>query len=131
MTNITTTEWKALDAKLAAELARRWPWLHDGALRAKTPILTAHAELRWARDIGEGRAVQIFVDSSGCISGGALDIANAARMIGEVRDAMLFIHGETSGLVVWRDGECPCGFCGTRGTSCGVVCDRCKGTGKR
>lgn len=131
MTNITTTELKALEAKLAAELARRWPWLHDGGLRVRTPILTAHAELTWNVAERNAMTVQIVVDSSGCISGGVLDIANAARMIGEVRDAMLFVHGETSELVVWRDGECPCGFCSGSGKSRSGMCDRCNGTGQR
>ena len=129
--NITMTEWETRGAALATSLAARWPWLHDGALRVKSPLLSAHAELRRS---DEGRAafqVRITVDSSGCITGDALDIANAARMIAEVRDAMLFVYGETAGVVVWVDGECPCGSCSARGRTNHGECERCKGTGKR
>ena len=129
MTNITATEWADTEAKLAAALAVRWPWLHDSELRVKSPIMTAHAEARWSLE--RTATVRITVDSSSCILGGILEITNATRILAEVRDAMLFVHGETSDLTIWRDGECPCGYCGAKGTSRGAKCDRCKGTGKR
>lgn len=131
-TNITTTEWSAKMDALSKAIAARWPGVHDGKLRVQTPILAAHADLR-IDPSSDCRAftVEITVDSSGCISGGALDIANAARMICEVRDAMLFVHGETADLLVWDDGECPCSHCSGKGTSRGGACDRCRGKGKR
>lgn len=131
MINITMTEWEARGVALAASIAARWPWLHDRELRVQSPVLSAHAEIRRVDDDRRAFAVQITVDASGCISGGALDIANAARMIAEVRDAMLFVHGETAGLVVWSDGECPCSSCSGKGTSRGGMCERCAGKGVR
>lgn len=133
--DITHSEWEELAAKISAKLAARWPWLHDKELRVQTPLLSAHAELRLAElrlsSSSYSMSVHITVDSSGCISGGVAEIANAVRMMSEVRDAMLFVHGETDGIVVWRDGECPCSHCSNRGTTQGRACDRCKGTGKR
>jgi hypothetical protein len=130
--NITTTEWEAKRDVLAQALATQWPRAHDGKLRVQTPVLSAHADLRLDPS-SDCRAfvVEITVDSSGCISGGALDIANAARMICEVRDAMLFLHGETADLLVWDDGECPCSHCSGKGASRGRTCERCDGEGKR
>ncbi len=128
--NITRSEWEELEAKISAKLAARWPWLHDGELRVRTPLLSAHAELR-CRGNAMSMSVRITVDSSGCISGGVAEIANAVRMMSEVRDAMLFVHGETDDVTVWRDGECPCSHCSSKGTTQGRACGRCNGTGKR
>ena len=128
--DITEKEWDELETKLSMKIAARWPWLHDGKLRVKTPVLSAHAELRLLRD-ARSRMAQIVVDSSGCVSGGVAEIANTIRMMEEVRDAMLFVHGETIGVVVWRDGDCPCSYCSSRGMTQGRKCERCEGTGKR
>ena len=65
------------------------------------------------------------------VTGGVVEIANAVRMMGDVRDAMRFVHGETSGVVVWRDGDCPCSYCSSRGTTQGRTCERCNGVGRR
>ena len=133
--NITSTEWEETKGKLAAALIARWPWLYrancdiDHGLSVESPLMSASAE---PKKFAEGCAtVRIRVDRSACIMGGVADIAEAARMLAEVRDCMLFIHGETSNLVVWQDGECPCGSCSGRGTSQGRPCDRCGGKGKR
>lgn len=75
--------------------------------------------------------IVVAVDSSSTITGDISGMAEAARQICEVRDAMLFVYGETAGLVVWPDGECPCGFCSAKGVSQGRTCEHCKGTGKR
>ena len=127
--DITRNEWEELEAKVSTRLAVRWPWLYDGGLRVQTPLLSAHAELRLSN--AQAMVVRITVDSSGCISGGVAEIANAVRMMSEVRDAMLFVHGETDGVTVWRDGECPCSHCSSKGTTQGRACGRCNGTGKR
>ena len=129
--NITMTEWEAKSEVLAAKLEARWPWLHAGHLFVQTPLLSAHAEIRSVHDDRKAYTIQITVDSSACVIGGALDIANAARMFAEIRDAMLFVHGETSDLTVWVDGECPCGYCSSRGTTQGRRCEKCDGAGKR
>lgn len=132
MSNITMTEWKETEDRIAAEVARRWPWLvrsspHYAKLRVETPTLTAGAEL----DFRGGKAtVRTTTHSSACVSGGVADIAEAARQICEVRDALLFIHGQTAGVVVWQDGECPCGHCSGKGTTRGGPCGNCGGKGK-
>jgi hypothetical protein len=134
MSNITMTEWKETEDRIAAEVARRWPWLvrtspHYTKLRVETPSLTAGAELdRTGRD--GSCTVRIVTHSSACISGGVADIAEHARQICEVRDAMLFIHGLTAGVTVWQDGECPCSWCGGKGKSRGETCSKCAGKGK-
>ena len=133
--NITMTEWEAFEDNLATEVRARWPWLvtvspHYAKLRVETPVLTAGAELDW--HVRDGRCtVRTAVHSSACISGGLADIAEAARQIAEVRDALLFIHGRTADLVIWSDGECPCGHCGGKGMSQGAPCGKCNGAGKR
>jgi hypothetical protein len=153
--NITMTEWDEMEQRIAGEVARRWPWLvrlspHGTRLRVETPVLTAGAELQWVRheadkvpsgvrrDADPSRTVasrkatvRTTTHSSACITGSVIDIAEAARQIAEVRDALLFIHGATAGLIVWQDGECPCGHCGGKGLSCGSPCERCGGKGKR
>lgn len=134
--NITVSEWEKTKNSLALSLQVRWPWLvranwaNHVDLNVESPIMSASAELEWKSTDGCA-TVRIRVGRSACIIGGVADIAEAARMLAEVRDAMLFVHGETSGLVVWRDGECPCGTCSGRGTSQGSPCSRCDGKGKR
>lgn len=133
MSNITMSEWSKIEAKVAADVNARWPWLRRerrGDICVESPAMAASAELRWSAAHGAA-VVHVAVDRSGTITGGPADVAEAVRMLAEVRDAMLFIHGETSGLVVWRDGECPCSHCGGRGESRGRPCDNCGGKGKR
>ena len=134
--NITVSEWEKTRSQIALSLQARWPWLVRAnwaniiEVRVESPVLTMGAELLWGHP-NKCAMVRIRVDSSACLTGGIADIAEAARMIAEVRDAMLFVHGATSGLVVWQDGECPCGSCSGRGTTQGSPCDRCDGKGKR
>ena len=135
MSNVTLTEWKDIESKIAADLERRWPWLvrsspHFERLRVEAPVLKAGAELQWSHR-EQCATVRISVASSACISGGMADIAEAARQIAEVRDAMLFVHGATRDVTVWRDGECPCSHCSGKGESRGRSCERCDGKGKR
>lgn len=135
MSNVTMTEWKEIEGKIAADLERRWPWLvrrspYLDMLRVELPALTAGAELRWSHR-EQCAVVCISVMSSSCITGGVADIAEAARQIAEVRDAMLFVHGSTWDIHVWQDGECPCSHCGGKGESRGRMCERCSGKGKR
>lgn len=131
MTDITMTEWRAREAEIASGLKVRWPWLAThGGLTVETPALAATAELR-TRSADMSATVRVCVDKSCGISGGVADIAEAARQIAEVRDAMLYVHGETSDLVIWQDGECPCSHCSGRGSNRSGPCGRCGGKGKR
>lgn len=131
MPNITMREWHEREAVIAAGLAARWPWLHRGGLRIESPVMSASADLESTTSKHDSLSVAVRTDRSSTIMGGPADVANAVRMLAEVRDAMLFIHGETTDLVIWQDGECPCGHCGARGTTSGAPCSRCQGTGKR
>ena len=119
-----------MQKRVAADLAARWPWLckYPDELRVAAPILSAFARLDWGRDCAK---VEVVVDSATGVSGGIASIAEAARQIAEVRDAMLFVHGETCGLKVWSDGECPCSYCSGKGTMQGRSCERCAGKGVR
>lgn len=136
MPNITITEWADVESRIAEALAERWPWLHrrtlSVTLSVEAPVMTVSAELawNWAGDDASAK-VRIRVDSSACTTGGLLEIAETARQVAEVRDAMLYVYGETSSITVWRDGECPCGYCGGRGVTQGRTCERCGGKGKR
>jgi hypothetical protein len=134
MPNMTMTEWTEVEATVAAGLQARWPWLmrlsaYQPKLRVETAAMAATAELDW--DYRDGSATCVVrIGSSGCCTGGVIDIAEHARQICEVRDAMLYVHGATAGIVVWRDGECPCRYCGGKGTSQGRMCEKCNGSGK-
>lgn len=130
--NITLTEWKAMEEKINAAIIQRWPWLHRpdrGRICVESPALSVSADLRAS---GGGAAiVRLGVDSSACFSGGIASVAESCRQVCKVRDAMLYVSGVVDGVVVWQDGECPCGFCSARGTNHGTPCGHCNGAGKR
>lgn len=134
MPNITMTEWQERQAQLSAEVKRRWPWLHkpwsraESSIRVECHALSASAELRMS---GGCFAVDVRVGGSSTCSGNAADVAEFSRQVSEVRDVMLYLHGETRDLVIWADGDCPCGSCGGRGADRGQPCRRCDGKGKR
>lgn len=134
MQNVTLTAWTEIEAKIATGLASRWPWLlrdsqYHARLSVETPAMSASAELHWDHREGSAQVV-VRVQSSECCTGDLLDIAEHARQICEVRDAMSYIHGVTSHLVVWPDGLCPCAYCSAKGESRGTKCGWCHGSGK-
>ena len=133
MPNITMTQWESTQAVLAAEVARRWPWLHkpytSERIRVECPAMSAAVYLRSAEREGALR-VRVSVVSSGGCGDGPAEVAEFVRQVSEVRDAMLFLHGRTLGLTIWRNGECPCSLCNGNGKSRGQMCSTCAGTGK-
>lgn len=129
-TNITRSEWKETEARIVQGLAVRWPWAHSGGLRVGNAIVTARARLEHHHR-EDWSTVNIKTDQCGTVMGGLAEVVEAARLFAEVRDAMSYLHSETSHLRVWDDGSCPCGYCGSRGVSHGRPCERCGGTGKR
>lgn len=133
MTDITMTEWKAQAATIESDVQRRWPWLYKpwshGGLRIESPLASASLDLR--PDDSFSMRPEMTISSSSCLTGGPADIAEAVRILSEVRDVMLYVHGMTRTTRVWKDGECPCSYCGGRGVSQGRDCRRCGGKGKR
>lgn len=131
----TMTEWLAREAEIAQEVTRRWPWLmrpyKDGsaAVRISTEALTATLELSFSEH-DHLRPQPVIVSSRTCC-GGVADVCEFARQVAEVRDAMLFVHGLVSGVMVYPDGKCPCSHCAGRGTTWGAPCSHCEGKGKR
>lgn len=131
--NITLTEWKAMEKRINAAIIQRWPWLHRidrERINVESPMLAMGAELDWSHQTMSAK-VRTRVDRSSAISGDLVAVAESCRQICEVRDVMLYVSGMVDGIVVWQDGECPCGHCSARGATRGGPCGNCNGTGKR
>lgn len=134
MRNITMTEWRQEVAQVLSEAQSRVPWLQPRARSFSAVTLENNVmscSLTLTSVDGEFMIADVRSGASSTCSGGPAEVAEFARQVCEMRDAMLFIHGLVRDVRVWRDGSCPCGRCGGRGTDRGQPCDKCGGKGVR
>lgn len=133
---MTFTEWDSHLELIKGFVAQRWPdvalYIHKSSLTIKmVEVMTGDVSLQLSPQEDNCMVPRVSVGSSGGLPS-PLELAQAKlNDMARVLEALHFANGKCAGIRVFRDGQCPCARCDTRGDVRGTPCDGCEGKGTR
>ena len=134
MRDMTFSDWDAHLGSLQAQVQTRWADLevavHKSSLSVKMRDCMS-GDVRLERGSADFMVPRVRIGSS---VGMPLELSLAQAQLNDmarVMDALHFVHAACDGMRVFRDGECPCSRCSTKGKTRDGECDACGGEGFR